>query len=253
MSQNGYVQSEKKDKVCTITFYNPRANSLTIGLMHGIMKEINDASVNDDVKLVIIRGEGDGAFCAGASLDELLTIDRFEKAKEFFLSFGKLILSIVNCPKPVIARVHGKIVGGGVGLVAACDYAIAHKDASLRLSELLLGIGPFVISPAVIHKIGYAQFSNLSLDTEWRDAQWGKNHNLYSKVVDTIEELDQEIQNLTSKLVDIHLNTLEKIKSISWANAYQWEKIIDERAEISASLILSEITSGRLQQKLKQI
>lgn len=247
MNSNDLVTSEIKDRVCTISFHNPKGNSLSTLYLLRLTKEFNDVSYNYDVNVVILKSGGDGAFCGGASIDELLQIDRFEKAKEFFFAFGKLLLTMIRCQKPIIARVHGKIVGGGVGLVSACDYAIAKNDASIRLSELTLGIGPFVISPFVIRKIGVSSFSYLSLDTEWRDAEWGKLNGLYSKIVNSNDELDQEVENLANKLSKTSMNSLQKLKTLYWEGTENWETIIDERAETSARLILSEIASGRLQ------
>lgn len=247
MNGNDFVTSEIKNRICTISFHNPKGNSLSTLYLLRLTKEFNDVSYNDDVNVIVLKSGGDGAFCGGASIDELLQIDRFEKAKEFFFAFGKLLLTMIRCQKPIIARVHGKIVGGGVGLVSACDYSIAKNDASIRLSELTLGIGPFVISPFVIRKIGMSSFSYLSLDTEWRDAEWGKLNHLYSKVVNSIEELDQEVDKLASSLAKTSLNSLQKLKSLYWEGTDNWETLIDERAEISARLILSEIATGRLQ------
>lgn len=252
MIPNDFVTSEIKDRICTISFYNPKGNSLTTHYLLRLTKEFNDVSYNDDVNVIILKSGGNGAFCGGASIDELLQIDRFEKAKEFFFAFGKLLLTMVRCQKPIIARVHGKIVGGGVGLVSACDYSIAKKDASIRLSELTIGIGPFVISPFVIKKIGISEFSALSLDTEWRDSEWGRNTGLYSKVVDSIETIDQEVEKLAINLSKASLSSLQKLKSLYWEGTQDWEKLIDERSEISARLILSEIASGRLQKSIKK-
>jgi len=247
MSVNEIVTSEIRDKICTISFFNPKGNSLSTLHLLRLTKEFNDVSYNENVNLVILKSGGDGAFCGGASIDELVKFDRFEKAKEFFFAFGKLLLTMIRCQKPIVARVHGKIVGGGIGLVSACDYAIAKKDASLRLSELTIGIGPFVISPFVIRKIGISAFTHLSLDTQWRDAEWGKNFGLYAKVVDTNEELDQEINKIAEDLSRFSVNSMIKLKEIFWEKTENWDQLIDERAEISARLILSEIASGRLQ------
>ncbi len=250
MSQNEFVKSEIKNKICTISFYNQKGNSLSSFMLLRLAKEFNDVSFNDDVNVVLLKSEGDGAFCGGASIDELLQIDRFEKAKEFFLTFGKLLLTIATCQKPVIARVHGKIVGGGVGLVSACDYSIATNESGIRLSELTLGIGPFVISPFVCKKIGLTAFSTLSLDTEWKDANWGLIHGLYSKIVDSKAELDNETNKLTESLSRANSNSLMKLKSIFWEDTSDLDNLINERAEVSARLILSEIASGRLQKIL---
>ncbi|MCX8056345.1 MAG: enoyl-CoA hydratase/isomerase family protein [Ignavibacteria bacterium] len=251
MNSNDFVTSEINNRVCTISFYNSKGNSLSTLFLLRLTKEFNDVSYNDDVSVVVLKSGGDGAFCGGASIDELLMIDRFEKAKEFFFAFGKLLFTMIRCNKPIIARVHGKIVGGGVGLVSACDYSIAKNTASLRLSELAIGIGPFVISPFVVRKIGISAFTSLSLDTEWRDAEWGKTYGLYSKVVSSTEELDAEIEKMANNLSKASLNSLQKLKSLYWEGTEDWERLIDERSEISARLILSEIASGRLQKVIE--
>jgi len=247
MNVNEIVISEIQGKVCTIRFFNPKGNALSTLHLLRLTKEFNDISYNDNINLVVLKSGGEGAFCGGASIDELIKFDRFEKAKEFFFAFGKLLLTMIRCQKPIVARVHGKIVGGGIGLVSACDYSIAKKDASLRLSELTIGIGPFVISPFVIKRIGISAFTHLSLDTQWRDAEWGKNFGLYSKVVETTEELDREIGKIADDISKFNLNSLIKLKEIFWGNTGDWDHLIDERAEISARLILSEVASGRLQ------
>jgi methylglutaconyl-CoA hydratase len=250
MAENEIVTSEIHDKVCTISFFNPKGNSLSTLHLLRLTKEFNDVNYNENVNVVVLKSSGDGAFCGGASIDELVKFDRFEKAKEFFFTFGKLLLTMIRCQKPIVARVHGKIVGGGIGLVSACDYPIAKKDAALRLSELTIGIGPFVISPFVIRKIGISAFTHLSLDTQWRDAEWGKNFGLYSKLVDSTNQLDDEVNKITADLSKFSLNSLIKLKEIFWEKTENWEQLIDERAEISARLILAEIASGRLQKIL---
>lgn len=253
MAENEIVTSEVRDKVCTISFFNTKGNSLSTLHLLRLTKEFNDVNYNENVNVVVLKSGGDGAFCGGASIDELIKFDRFEKAKEFFFAFGKLLLTMIRCQKPIVARVHGKIVGGGIGLVSACDYSIAKKEAALRLSELTIGIGPFVISPFVIRKIGISAFTHLSLDTQWRDAEWGKNFGLYSKLVDSTEQLDYEVNKITTDLSRFSLNSLVKLKEIFWEKTENWEQLIDERAEISARLILAEIASGRLQKILSNL
>ncbi len=246
MNPNDLIKMECNERICTISFYNPKGNSLSSFYLLRLTKLFNDISYNEDVNVVVLKSGGDGAFCGGASIDELLQLDRFEKAKEFFFAFGKLLLTMIRCQKLIIARVQGKIVGGGVGLVSACDYSIAKNDASIRLSELTIGIGPFVISPFVIKKIGISSFASLSIDTEWRDAEWGKQNGLYSKIVNSNEELDHEVEKLAKQLSKVQMNSVQKLKSIFWTGTEDWEKLIDERSEISARLILAEIASGRL-------
>jgi methylglutaconyl-CoA hydratase len=194
----------------------------------------------------VLRSDGDGPFCAGASFDELLAIKTFEQGKEFFMGFARLILAMKNCPKFVIARVQGKAVGGGVGVVAAADYALASNQAAIKLSELALGFGPFVIGPAVERKIGPGNFSALAMDTGWREAAWAKAHGLYTDIFSSVVELDAALTALAEKLSRFNPEAMARLKTVFWQGTEHWEKLLETRAEMSGKLVLSEFTRGAI-------
>jgi methylglutaconyl-CoA hydratase len=178
LAPEGGVSSFVVDGVADVAFGHPKSNSLPASVLAALAKEIAAVGERDDVKAILLRSYGTGAFCAGASFDELAEIADPAAGKEFFMGFARVILAMTRCPKPIVARVHGKVVGGGVGVVAASDYAIAVDKASLRLSELAVGIGPFVVGPVIQHKIGPGAFGAMAIDADWRDAAWGERHGL---------------------------------------------------------------------------
>ena len=192
----------------------------------------------------MLKSEGEKTFCAGASFDELIEIDNFEDGKKFFLGFANLVNAMRKCKKIIVGRIQGKAVGGGVGLVAATDYAIASKNASLRLSELALGLGPFVVGPPIERKIGEEAFSNMSLDCEWRSAEWGKQHGFYTEVYDTIKELDEHINKFVKTLSERSPEALAELKKVFWEGTEHWDKLLEKRAENSGRLVLSDYTKN---------
>lgn len=232
-----------KEGIARITFHHPKSNSLPSELLRKMSYEISGLEKNHDVRLIILQSEGNGAFCAGASFDELLSIEGFERGKEFFMGFARLILTMIRCPKLIITRVQGKTVGGGVGIIAASDYALALNTASIRLSELSLSLGPFVVGPVVEKKIGLSAFSALSIDTEWRDASWAKSFGLYTNVYNTIEELDSSINSLAERISKYNPEAISKLKSIFWEGTEHWDKLLESRAEMSGKLVLSRFAS----------
>jgi len=208
----------------------------------------NELSLNTEVRVIILKSEKDKAFCAGASFDELVSITNFEEGKQFFLGFANVINAMRKCSKLIIGRVQGKAVGGGVGLAAACDYCFATEQAAIKLSEFTIGIGPFVIAPAVERKIGVAALSELTLDaTSWQNAYWAKEKGLFAKVFETLSELDNEVDNLASKLASYNPEALNEMKKIVWQNTENWDILLDNRAAISGDLVLSEFTKNALQ------
>ncbi len=243
----GYVKTNLNEKIAEITFFHPKSNSLPGYLLDDLTTAINEISKAGEANVIILRSEGKGAFCAGASFDELLSIKDFETGKKFFAGFANVINAMRKANQFVIARVHGKIVGGGVGLTSASDYAIAHKDAAIRLSELTLSIGPFVIGPAVARKIGTAAYQNLTIDSEWRSAQWGLQTGLYSKVAETIDELDEQVYSLAEKLAKLNPETITDMKKCFWEGTDHWDELLNKRAEISGKLILTDFTKDYIQ------
>ncbi len=246
MPDNGYAKIDIQDGVGTLAFFHPKKNSVPGALLKEIAESIRSLGDADNARLVVLRSDGEGPFCAGASFDELLAIRNFEQGKEFFMGFARLILAMKKCPKPIIARVQGKAVGGGVGVVAAADYALAAANAALKLSELAIGIGPFVIGPAVERKIGRGNFSALAMDTEWRDAAWAKTHGLYSEVFGSAAELDAAVAALAEKFAKFNPEAMAKLKAVLWEGTEHWDELLEARAEMSGRLVLSDFTRSAI-------
>lgn len=233
----GTVNIERKDGVGFVTFSHPKSNSLPGDLLERLAKTISEAGADKAIKVVVLKSEG-GPFCAGASFDELKSISNDKEGHTFFMGFAKVILAIKNAPKFVIGRIHGKAVGGGVGLVAACDCAFGTENSALKLSELALGIGPFVVGPAVERKIGTAHFSSMSIDAEWRSAKWGKEVGLYSEIFPDIQALDSHLNTFCKNLSVSSPEAMQKLKEILWEGTESWETLLPKRASISGSLVL---------------
>ncbi len=250
METQGVVQGEVKlrseNKVASVTFSHPRGNSLPGKLLREIAKSIRTLGQDKNVNVIVLRSAGDKAFCAGASFDELLAIKTKAQGQEFFMGFADIILAIRDCPKFVVARVQGKTVGGGVGVVAACDYAFATEAAAIRLSEFALGFGPFVISAAVQRKVGLAAFGELAIGAEWRDASWATTHGLYQEVHATIAELDGAVEKFAGKLSTSNPEAIHKLKAVLWDGTAHWDKLLQERAAISSELVLTEFVQGEI-------
>jgi methylglutaconyl-CoA hydratase len=245
---NGSLYTHIQNNIATVEFFHPASNSFPSELLQRLASAFNELSNNNDVHVIILKSEKEGAFCAGASFDELVAISNLEEGKQFFLGFANVINAMRNCSKLIIGRIQGKTVGGGVGLAAACDYCLATEQASIKLSELSIGIGPFVIEPAVERKMGVAALSELTLDaTSWKTAYWAKEKGLFATVFQTIDELDKEVENLANNLASYNPNALFEMKKVLWKNTENWEQLLNERAEISGKLVLSEFTKKALQ------
>jgi methylglutaconyl-CoA hydratase len=236
------VQVVISDTIATITFGGTKGNSLPGALLRELAQTIEATSAKADVNVIVLRSEGDGPFCAGASFDELKSIRDETTGKQFFLGFAGVILAMTRAVKPVIVRIQGKTVGGGVGVAAAADYAIATRSASIRLSELAVGIGPFVVGPVIEHKIGRGPYSALALDADWRDAEWAMRHGLYASVKDSIADVDEAVTALAQKLAKSNPEAVARIKHTVWANTDHWPRLLDERAGMSGKLVLSQFT-----------
>src|SRR5262245_35992568 len=247
MNESGSVSSAVADGVARVEFGHPKSNSLPSWLLRGIAEEISSVGARDDVRVVVIRSAGTGAFCAGASFDELSAIGDEAEGKEFFMGFARVILAITRCPKPVIARVHGKAVGGGVGIVAAADYAMATSSAAVRLSELAVGIGPFVVGPAIERKVGHGEFAALAIDADWRGAAWAERHGLFARVFENTEALDAALDDFTRKLASSNPEALSQIKGITWTGTDDWPRLLEERAALSGRLVLSPFARDAIQ------
>ncbi|MEE1961496.1 enoyl-CoA hydratase/isomerase family protein [Allomuricauda taeanensis] len=245
---NGSLYTKIENGIATVEFGHPASNSFVSELLDRLAKEFAKLAANDEVSIVVLKSEGDRAFCAGASFDELVAISNLEEGKHFFSGFANVINAMRNCPKPIIGRVQGKTVGGGVGLAAACDYVHATVEAAIKLSEISIGIGPFVIAPAVERKMGKAALAELSLyPTEWKNAYWAKEKGLYAKVYDSISEMDKELDIHLQKLATYNPEALSQMKKVLWEGTEHWGKLLLERAEASGKLALSPNTKQALE------
>lgn len=245
---NGYVQSSTDSQgVTTIIFFHPAQNSLPANLLRQLTNAIQTASDDNTTRVILLKSAGDRTFCAGASFDELLQLKDKQSGAEFFSGFANVINACRKSGKIIIARVQGKAVGGGVGLAAAADYCLATEAASIKLSELAIGIGPFVISPVVIRKMGLPAFSQLTIRaTDFQSAQWAQQKGLYNEIYPDIRALDEAIDALLQKLASYHPGALEGLKQIMWEGTEDWDALLAKRAAISGELVLSDFTQQAL-------
>lgn len=244
-----YVKTSTQNSIGRIRFFHPSSNSFPSEQLTKLTNAIEELSSNKTITTVILESEGSGAFCAGASFDELLNIQDIETGKMFFSGFANVINAIRKSPQIYIGRIHGKTVGGGVGLAATCDYCFATENASIKLSELAIGIGPFVIEPAVSRKIGKTAFATLSLAAqEWKNASWAHEQGLYSKLVTDIETLDMELNAFALQFEKYNPQAIFEIKKILWEGTDHWQTLLYERALTSGKLVLSDFTVDALKQ-----
>jgi methylglutaconyl-CoA hydratase len=234
------------DGVATVSFHHPKGNSLPSSLLSELAREITELGANRDARVIILRSSGDGPFCAGASFDELTAISNPEAGKEFFSGFSSVILAMIRAPKFVLVRVQGKAAGGAVGLIAAGDLSFAVRSAPARLSELAIGIGPFVVGPCIEKKIGLAAFSTMAAGADWQDAEWCERHGLYSAIFNTATELDAAIDARAKTLAASNPEAMATLKKIFWAGTENWEQLLAERAAMSGTLVLSEFTRNAI-------
>ena len=236
----GQVTLHVADHIGTVTFGHPRGNSLPGKLLRTLASTIEIAGRQDDVVVIQLRSLGSGPFCAGASFDELKAVETAQQGQEFFSGFAQVILAMKRCPKFIVTRVHGKAAGGAVGLIAASDYAIAHSSAAVRLSELAIGIGPFVVGPPIERKIGRAHYTAMSVDYDWRDSDWALRAGLYARVTETQEGLEEAIGALTQRLAKAPPAAMAQLKRVFWEGTDHWDTLLAERAAMSGSLVLSD-------------
>lgn len=244
----GHVQTSVSDRgICTIEFGHPASNSLPGSLLRELARAIELSGNNSAVRVVVLRSSGDRAFCAGASFDELVAIETVEEGLAFFSGFALVINAMRKCPKLIIGRVQGKAVGGGVGLAAAVDYCLATEHAAVKLSELAVGIGPFVVGPAVERKVGTSAMSQLATDAaSWRSAEWARSQGLYAEVLPTVEALDDAVETLANRLADSNPEAMSELKGIFWEGTAHWDALLAQRAAISGRLVLSDFTRNAI-------
>ncbi|MGN7513341.1 MAG: enoyl-CoA hydratase/isomerase family protein [Allomuricauda sp.] len=245
---NGSLYTHIENRIATVEFGHPASNSFVSELLARLAKEFDKLGINDEVSVIVLKSEGERAFCAGASFDELVAVSNLEEGKQFFSGFANVINAMRKCPKLIIGRVQGKTVGGGVGLASACDYVHATEAAAIKLSEISIGIGPFVIAPAVERKMGKAALAELTLyPTEWKNAYWAKEQGLYAKVYDSISEMDKELEIHLQKLATYNPEALAEMKKVLWEGTEHWDDLLLERAEASGRLALSPNTKKALE------
>jgi methylglutaconyl-CoA hydratase len=250
--ENGFVKSEIKNGIGYITFFHPQSNSLPGSLLRSLAAEIEKVGNDNEAKVIVLKSEGDKAFCAGASFDELISIKDLETGKVFFSGFAGVINAMRKAPKFVLARVHGKAVGGGVGIASSADYTYAVEGAGVKLSELAVGIGPFVVGPAVERKVGKSAFCQLTINaTEWQTAAWAKEKGLYAELFETVDAMDKGIDELANRLAKSNPEAMAMLKKIMWEGTENWDTLLLERAAMSGKLVISEFTINAIN-KFKQ-
>ena len=243
-----FVKITTENSVGTIEFFHPQSNSLPGHILAELATTITKAGEDDNIKVIVLKSAGERAFCAGASFDELVAIDTPENGKKFFSGFANVINTVRKCPKFIIGRVQGKAVGGGVGMASATDYCFATKFASAKLSELAIGIGPFVVGPAVERKIGTSAFSAMTINaSKWFDASWAREKGLYTEVFDSVEEMDVEVEKLASTLSKSNPEAMEGLKKVMWQGSEHWDELLMERAVSSGTLVLSDFTKNAIE------
>ncbi|MET0638198.1 MAG: enoyl-CoA hydratase/isomerase family protein [Chitinophagaceae bacterium] len=240
-NNHGYVKTETHKGVTHIEFFHPQSNSLPLKLLNELAVAIHAAGIDPDTRVILLRSGGDRAFCGGASFHELSAISNREEGTRFFSGFAQVINAMRHCPRLIVGRIHGKCVGGGVGLAAAVDYAIAFEESEIKLSELSVGIGPFVVGPAIERKIGLSAFTQLAIDAGmWRNSEWARRKGLFAEVHSSIEAMDESIDRLCNVLAHSSPEAMFELKKTSWSGTSDWDTLLEQRAAISGKLILTE-------------
>ncbi len=232
------VRASTDKHILRISFSDPKANSLNSSSLSALESEFRKAASAPGVRVIGLESEGEGAFCAGASFDELQSLKDTRAAQEFFLGFARVMLAMRDAPQFVVTRVHGRAVGGALGLIAVSDYAIGSVAAEVRLSELNLGIGPFVISPALERRVGISAFSHLSIETEFRSAEWAQSKDLYAKIYMDSAALDAAYESELSRLSEKNLSAMTSMKRIFWQHTENWNELFESRAQTVAELLI---------------
>jgi methylglutaconyl-CoA hydratase len=246
--EKGKIEVSIENKIATVSFYHALSNSFPTQLLHELTTVFKNLKSDESVQVIVLKSEGTSAFCAGASFDELLAVDSLDSGKAFFSGFANVINAMRTCSKMVIGRVHGKAVGGGVGLIAACDYVFATEQASVKLSELAIGIGPFVIEPVVSKKIGKTNMAAMTLaPLTWKNAKWALEKGLFQEIFESIDLMDEAIREHAQTLANYNPDALLEMKKIIWEGTENWDVLLSERAAISGTLVLSDFTISALQ------
>jgi methylglutaconyl-CoA hydratase len=248
ITQLGSVDTQIEKGIATITFFHPAHNSLPGKLLAQLAHAITAAGENDEVQVVVLKSGGDRTFCAGASFDELVAIDNLDTGKQFFMGFANVINACRKCPKFIIGRVQGKAVGGGIGVAAATDYCLATRHSSIRLSELAVGIGPFVVGPSVARKVGTSAFIQLSVNPgRWFTPEWAMEKGLFADILEEAGELDEAVSILANELTKYNPEAMRLMKKVFWEGTENWDELLAERAAMSGKLVLSDFTRNAIQ------
>jgi len=248
MEKKPYVTQTIENGIGYIEFFHPAHNSLPGAILSELAATITAAGNNTAIKVIVLKSGGDRTFCAGASFNELINITDEAAGKVFFSGFANVINAMRKCPKFIIGRIQGKTVGGGVGLASATDYCMASKYAAIKLSELNVGIGPFVVGPAVERKLGISGMSQIAIDANsFYSAEWAKSKGLYAQVFESTEALDTGVQSFAEHLTTYNPEAMKAMKSMFWSGTEHWDDLLAERAAISGRLVLSEFTKKTLQ------
>jgi methylglutaconyl-CoA hydratase len=242
MVEAGNAFVEIAQGIARVTFSHPKSNSLPGALLADLAGEFDVLAKSDDVRVIVLQSEGSATYCAGASFDEFTAITTAEEGTAFFSGFARLILAMIRCPQFVLGRVHGKAAGGGIGIISACDYVFALESASVRLSELAVGIGPFIVGPVIERRVGPGAFAAMAIDTEWRDAAWCERHSLFSRVFDTSHALDAVLNATATRLAASNPDAMARMKRMFWQGTEHWDTLLFERAKMSGQLVLSDYT-----------
>ena len=246
---NAYVKQDIQNNIATIEFFHPEHNSLPSDILSKLANTITEVGNNNDVKVIILKSGGERTFCAGASFQELISINDAATGKVFFSGFANVINAMRKCPKFIIGRIQGKTVGGGVGIAAATDYCMATKFAAIKLSELNVGIWPFVVAPAIERKMGVSAISQIAIDANtFYEATWAQQKGLFANLYESIEELDAETQKFAEHLCTYNPEAMKEMKTVFWKGTEDWDTLLSQRAEISGRLVLSEFTKNKLKE-----
>ncbi|MEO7998793.1 MAG: enoyl-CoA hydratase/isomerase family protein [Gemmatimonadaceae bacterium] len=243
IAEQGSVNSVIADGIGALTFRHPKGNSLPASLLAKLASEVDALSINPAVRVITLQSDGTGPFCAGASFDELTRIADADAGQTFFSGFGRVILAMIRSPKFIVTGIQGRAAGGAVGLIAASDYSFAVRTASAKLSELAVGLGPFVVGPVIEKKIGLSAFSGMAVDADWRDAEWCERHGLYTQLCDSADSMRAGVAKLSATLAASNPEAMAELKRVFWEGTEQWDALLSARARISGTMVLSEFTS----------
>lgn len=223
-------QGAAHNVVAQITLNRPEVrNAFDDTLIQSLTKAFTRLGKDANVRVIILRAEG-SAFCAGADLNWMQrSVDfSFSENVQDAHHLAAMLKAIYDCPKPVIARVHGAAFGGGVGLVAACDIALATESAKFCLSETRLGLIPAVISPFVVPKIGQTAARRYFLTAEVFSATQAAHLNLVTEVASDEAALDALLAKIVGAILANGPEALSQSKVLlEQITHFAWDRAVD--------------------------